>query len=108
VIPLVQLAAGALLVWLLWRALGPRYVFVVRLKDGQPRVTQGTVAPAFLREIADTAARHGVTSGVVRGVARQGRVVLAFSSGFPPPCQQQLRNLWAISGWPAGKRPERR
>jgi hypothetical protein len=108
VIPLLELAVTALLLWGLWRALGPRPVFIVRIRDGQPHVTKGTVTQTFLREIADTCARHGVTSGVVRAVARDGRMVLAFSSGFPVPCQQQLRNLWALSGWPGGKRRERR
>ena len=105
---LLELAVCALLVWLLWRAATPRPVFVVRVERGQPRLARGTVAPAFLREIGDTCARHGVTQGVVRAVARERRIDLAFSTGFPAPCQQQLRNLWAISGWSTGKRHAQR
>jgi hypothetical protein len=43
-----------------------------------------------------------VSHGLVRGVVKGRRITLAFTRGMPPPCQQQLRNLWALSGWSVG------
>ena len=84
---------------MLWIVLRPRAAFVVRIKHGVPRVARGTVTRSFLQEIADTCSRHGVSHGVIRGVVKERRITLAFQNGMPPACQQQLRNLWAISGW---------
>jgi hypothetical protein len=100
----LQLGLAALVVWALWSALRPRSAFIVRIKGGVPRVTRGTVTRAFLQEIAETCGRHDVSNGVVRGVVEGRRITLAFTRGMPPPCQQQLRNLWALSGWSAGAR----
>jgi hypothetical protein len=41
---------------------------------------------------------------VIRGVVKGRRITLAFQRGMPPACQQQLRNIWAISGWAGGGR----
>jgi hypothetical protein len=101
---LVQLGLAALVGFALWIALRPRAAFVVRIKQGVPRVARGTVTRSFLQEIADTCSRHGVSHGVIRGVVKGRRITLAFQSGMPPACQQQLRNLWAISGWAVGGR----
>jgi hypothetical protein len=100
----LQLALAAVVAWALWSALRPRSAFVVRIKRGVPRVARGTVTRAFLQEIADTCGRHGVSDGVVRGVVKGPRITLAFTRGMPPTCQQQLRNLWALSGWSVGTR----
>jgi hypothetical protein len=111
VIILLRLAVPALLtalfVWALWSVTRPASVFVVRVKHGLPGVTKGTVTRAFLQDIGDVCARHGVENGVLRGVARGTRIELVFSNAFPGPCRQQLRNLWNISGWSAGPRPGR-
>ena len=101
---LLQLGLAALAVWALWTALRPRFAFVVRIKGGVPRVARGTVTRAFLQEIAETCSRHGVTNGVVRGIVKGQRITLAFTRSMPPPCQQQLRNLWGVSGWSIGTR----
>jgi hypothetical protein len=37
-----------------------------------------------------------VQQGWVRGVWRGRRIALVFSRNIPPPCQQQIRNLWLI------------
>jgi hypothetical protein len=60
------------------------------------------VTQAFLAQIGETCGRHGVRHGVVRGVVKGRRIALAFSQAMPSACQQQLRNLWALSGWSAG------
>jgi hypothetical protein len=104
----LQLGLAALVVWALWTALRPRSAFIVRIKGGVPRVAEGTVTRAFLQEIAETCERHGVSHGVVRGVVKGQRITLAFPRGMPPPCQQQLRNIWALSGWSVGTRRKQR
>jgi hypothetical protein len=100
----LQLALAVLAVWAIWTALRPRSAFIVRITRGVPRVARGTVTRAFLQEIAETCGRHGVSHGVVRGVVKGRRITLAFARGMPLPCQQQLRNLWALSGWTVGTR----
>jgi hypothetical protein len=77
----------------------PRPVFVIRIEDGVPSVAQGKVTRAFLDEVGETCRRHGVRDGVVRGVARGQFIALSFSGAMPPPLRQQIRNLWALSGW---------
>jgi hypothetical protein len=105
---LISLGIVALIAWVLWHLLRSRAAFVVRIEEGNPRIERGTVTPAFLHEIDDTCRRNQVTGGLVRGVSRDGRIVLEFSAGIPSSCQQQLRNLWSISGWSAKSRASRR
>lgn len=85
--------------WALWFALRPRAAFVVRIKRGVPRVARGVVARPFLQDITDTCNRHGVNDGEIRGVVKGRKVTLSFQGGIPTACQQQLRNLWNLSGW---------
>jgi hypothetical protein len=98
---LLQVGLVCVAVGVVCAALRPRSAFVVRIERGVPRATQGNVTRAFLQEIAETCSRHAVTAGVVRGIVRGNRIALAFSKGISPACQQQLRNLWALSGWTA-------
>jgi hypothetical protein len=84
-------AVVAVLCWGLW----PRCSFLVRLEDGVPRVAKGKVVGAFLENIQEVCAQHGVRNGVVRGMQRGHGVALAFSDDFPEPCRQRLRNIWA-------------
>lgn len=93
-----KLVVIALVIGALWVALQPRYVFLVRLKDGVPRVSKGKVTPAFLQQLGQACAELGVSRGWVGGVQRGRRVALAFSRSIPPPCQQRLRNLWVVQG----------
>jgi Protein of unknown function (DUF3634) len=104
----LQLGLVALVAWALWTAVRPRCAFVVRIKGGVPRVARGTVTRSFLQEIAETCGRHGVDRGAVRGVVKGRRLTLTFTGGMPPPCQQQLRNLWELSGWSVGTRRQQR
>jgi hypothetical protein len=96
-----QLGLTVLVLWAIWTALRPRSIFVVRIKKGVPRVVTGTVTRAFVHQIGETCGRHGVSHGVVRGVVKGRTIALAFAGGIPPSCQQQLRNIWALSGWSA-------
>jgi len=98
-------ALGALALWSVFR---PRSAFVVRIKNGVPRVAKGTVTQAFLHQIGETCSRHHVRHGVVRGVIKGRRIALSFSRGIPPTCQQQLRNLWTLTGWSTSPRLKRR
>jgi hypothetical protein len=93
---LVTLAAIGAAIW--W-ASKHRSVFVVRLTEGRPRAAQGRVTSNFLAEVADVCRRHGIASGTIRGLVRNGRIALSFSGNFPAECQQQLRNIWAVQGW---------
>jgi hypothetical protein len=97
------LLVGALVIWGVWRASRPRRVFVVRVRDGEPRVTTGAVTPAFLQRVREVSASHGVRTATVSGVAQGTRIVLQFSRQIPAAGCQQLRNWWAISGWGAGR-----
>jgi hypothetical protein len=98
---LLLLLAG-LVVWQVWRASRPR-LFAVRLDEGTPRAARGVVTPAFLQRVREVASDHGVTAGRVIGVMRGPHIGLEFSRQFPGPARQQLRNWWAMSGWPAPK-----
>jgi hypothetical protein len=101
---LLTLGLAALVAWGLWSAFRPRPVFVVRIKDGVPRPAKGTVTQAFVHQIGETCRRHHVQQGVVRGVNQGRRIALSFSRGIPPACQQQLRNLWTLTGWSTSPR----
>jgi len=101
--PLLTIALGALVMWALWSVARPRPAFVVRITSGVPRVTSGTVTPAFLAEIAEVCRRHEIQRGTVNGVVRDRRISLAFSGSITPASRQQLRNLWSLSGWSAGR-----
>jgi hypothetical protein len=91
----------ALVLWGLWSVARPRPAFVVQVVRGQAQVVRGIVTPAFVQEVREACARNQVSDGVVRGVTKNGRIALEFSDGMPPPCRQQLRNLWLMSGWSA-------
>jgi hypothetical protein len=98
----MELFAKLLLIGLVfglaWLAFQPRYVFLLRIERGEPRVAKGKVTPAFLREVSDTYRRAGVTHGWVGGVRRGKRIALVFSRSLPSSCQQQLRNQWVVEG----------
>jgi hypothetical protein len=92
---LVLLAGAAALVWY---ALRPRYVFLVRIDGGVPRLTKGLATSAFLLEAGQVCDECGVTDGWFGGVRRGKGIRLAFSRRLPAPCRQRLRNLWQIHG----------
>ncbi len=91
-----------------WWWLRPRYVFIVHINAGKPHCRRGKVTEAFLRDVEDVCRSSGVTEGSIYGtfvtfsstrgdrVKQKMRIKLSFSSGFPPGCQQQLRNLSLI------------
>src|SRR5262249_42575594 len=108
--PLFMLPVAVLVGWGLYSACGPRPVFVVRISDGVAQAARGQVTRAFLRDIGQICAQHGVRRGSIRGVADGRRINLVFSAGIPGPCRQQIRNLWGVSGWLAAGsgRPRRK
>ncbi|HEY1190862.1 MAG TPA: DUF3634 family protein [Gemmata sp.] len=96
-------------VWGVLRSSRPRPLFAVRLINGEPRATVGTVTAPFLARVREVAAEHRIATGSVWGVVRSGgRVSLKCSGHFPPGAQQQLRNWWAVSGWTAPVKRRRR
>jgi len=84
--------------WMLWSFLQPRYVFMIRVEGGHPRLRKGKVTPAFLSQIAQACQSGGVVRGWVGGVRHGRQVALRFSRNFPPGLQQRLRNEWQIVG----------
>lgn len=92
----VKLVVVAGFVAVVWYALQPRFVFLVRIEDGALRVTRGKVSAPCLLEMEDACARNGVRRGWIGGVARGRNTALTFSRSIPPPCRQQLRNLWVM------------
>ena len=94
----VKLIVVALVIGGIWWALQPRYVFVIRIKDGGARLARGKVTSTFLEQVGHACAESGVSRGWVGGVWRGKRLALAFSRNIPPGCQQRLRNLWALQG----------
>jgi Protein of unknown function (DUF3634) len=89
------LIAAAVIALVYW-ALQPRYVFLIRIDAGAVRLAKGKATPEFLSEVGDACSRAGVRRGWVGGVARGKRVKLAFSRSIPAACQQQLRNVWVM------------
>jgi hypothetical protein len=81
---------------LIWYLLQPRYQFVVRIRDGQARVTRGKVTEAFLEDIRDACRDVQLRAGWVGGIRRGKRIVLAFNRRMPLPLRQRLRNAWMI------------
>jgi hypothetical protein len=96
---LLTVAMTALIVWALISVARPRPAFVIQIEAGVPRVARGTVAQAFVAEVADACRRHRVQTGTVTGVVSDRRIALAFSGDISTTCGQQLRNLWSMSGW---------
>ena len=88
----------AFVAWIAWHFLQSRYVFQIRIADGQPAVRQGTVTPAFLGRVATACQDAGITNGWVGGVPHGRHVVLRFSRNFPAGLQQRLRNEWLMVG----------
>ena len=77
-------------------AMQPRYVFVVRVRDGVARLGSGKVQAGFVVQVEEACRRHGVRDGWVGGVRDGRRVALRFSRTIPSACQQQLRNEWTL------------
>jgi hypothetical protein len=98
----MELFAKLLLIGLVfglaWSAFQPRYVFLLRIERGEPRIAKGKVTPAFLQQVSEIGRRAGVTPGWVGGVWRGRRIALVFSRSWPSSCQQQLRNQWVLEG----------
>lgn len=102
---ILALIGIAVAVWWFFR---PKYLFVIRIIDGKPVCKRGKTTEAFLHDVEDACRWSGVVSGTIYGILNSqayGRgahtktrtqVKLAFSSGFPVGCQQQLRNLSLI------------
>jgi hypothetical protein len=93
---LKALLAGVSLCVLL-AVLRARYVFEIRIQDGQPRIRRGKVPLAFLTHMGAVCRDGGVTRGWIGGVRRGSRTALQFSREFSPGLRQRVRNAWEMS-----------
>jgi hypothetical protein len=84
--------------WVVWSLVQPRYVFEIRVADGQPSVRRGKVTATFLGRVAAVCRESGVVQGWIGGVRHGRRVALRFSRDFPPGPRQRLRNEWTLAG----------
>jgi hypothetical protein len=99
-VSVVLLVSATLLIgWGLYAVCRPKPIFIVRITDGVPRISRGQVTRGFLQDIADACDRHGIRNGEIQGLAVRRRINLIFSRQIPISCQQQVRNLWSLSGW---------
>jgi Protein of unknown function (DUF3634) len=95
---LAKLVFIGLAVGVLWLVCQPRYVFVVRIESGKPRVSRGKVTAGFLHQVGEICGSAGVACGWMGGVLRGKRIALLFSRSIPPSCRQRLRNQWLLHG----------
>ncbi len=91
---LILVAAAAL-----WGALRPRPLFEIRIEHGRASITRGKAPASFAGEVLEICNRHGVERAAIRGRARASRVAIECSADIPPRCQQQIRNVWNLTGW---------
>ncbi|MCI0682757.1 MAG: DUF3634 family protein [Gemmataceae bacterium] len=82
---------------LVWVALRPNFVFLIRIDNGVVQLAKGKVSPEFLIHVTEVCRQRDVMHGWIGGVGRGRRVRLAFSPSIPANCRQQLRNVWAMS-----------
>src|SRR5262245_26567301 len=76
-------------------------LFLLRIHDGQVRVSRGRVPPRLLQEIGDVVRDPMVARGTLRGVSEDGRVRLYPDAPLSEAQKQQLRNV--IAQWPVAK-----
>jgi hypothetical protein len=96
----VKIVVSVLVLVALWFAFQPRFLFLVRIRDGVLYVSKGKVIAAFLESIREVCTEHGIRRGWVGGIAlgRGKKVRLVFSRSIPEGCRQRLRNLWLLQG----------
>lgn len=82
---------------LVWLALRPNFIFLIRIDNGVVQLAKGKVAPEFLIHVTDICRQRDVMHGWIGGVGRGRRVKLTFSHSIPATCRQQLRNVWTMS-----------
>jgi len=93
---LAMIVVAGLVAWAIWSVIQPRYLFEIRVDEGQPRVRKGKVTAAFLKRVRAVCQESSVSHGWIRGLRLGRRVALRFSRHFPPGPQQQLRNEWQV------------
>jgi hypothetical protein len=91
-----EVALVGLVIAAFYLALQPRYLFLVRIRNGMSCFSKGKVTTAFLEEIDEVVREARITRGWIGGLRRGRQVVLAFSPDISRPCQQRLRNLWLL------------
>src|SRR5262245_57984739 len=79
-----------------WQATTRGRVFVIRVRDGIPRLARGKVSPTFVAEIGAVLSRFRVRRGTIFGVSKRKMVSLGFSRSIPNASRQALRNVWSM------------
>lgn len=82
---------------IVWLALRPNFVFLIRIDNGVVQLAKGKVAPEFLIHVTEICRQRDVMHGWIGGVGRGRRIRLTFSQSIPANCRQQLRNVLAFS-----------
>jgi hypothetical protein len=88
-----SLALVLLIIGVGWFLTRPRPVFVIRIRNGVPRLVQGQSSGLVLEDVAEVCRMGGVTSGTVSAWKHGKRIRLKCSRSIPAGCQQQLRNM---------------
>jgi hypothetical protein len=68
-------------------------LFVISVRNGQPRFVRGRIPGPLLQDIADIVQRPRVPSGRIRVCREGGRARLLARGEFEPGQIQQLRNV---------------
>lgn len=104
-IALLILLAG-FVSFLLWRAMGGRPDFDLRIRGHRVECVRGEVPGSFLHAGAEVARIAGLRRGRIRGYLDGNSVHLRFSSAVPETVRQRFRNVWPHDATP-GPHPPR-
>jgi hypothetical protein len=94
--------------WGMWRTVLGTALFKVVFRNGKAVADRGTVTKAFLDHVDRVFTAENISSGKITGWPSGKLVRLSFSRQIPEPVRQQVRNWWAVNGWPAPHRRTRK
>jgi hypothetical protein len=92
-----KLIGVGLVGWFLWALVQPRYVMLIKIREGKPRIVKGKMTAAFAERITDVCQEFGIAHGWIGGIAQGKLIVLQFSRSFAPLPRQRLRNEWQVT-----------
>ena len=93
---ILSVAVVGALVVISWVVTASSRLWVIRLRNGNPVLVKGRIAPMVVSELGEVLQRHGVRRGALYGIRRRGTVALGFSRSIPQKCRQALRNVWSM------------
>ncbi|CAN5515513.1 hypothetical protein BH10PLA2_BH10PLA2_33080 [soil metagenome] len=92
-----KLIGVGLVGWFLWALVQPRYVFLVKIRNGRPRIIKGSMTSAFAEQITNVCQEFEISQGWISGSSHGKLITLHFSRSFPPVPRQRLRNEWQVT-----------